>query len=120
MLIYHIARKFGRELNLAVWRSTFGTTKLKSANTSYLHIIIPMAIPYRTTKFKSVNVFAMVILGPIAKLNSRQYFRLYSIVLLSYMTCLFFRHRGPKINAHDFTVLVKNSIEFPTISSGRK
>ena len=35
----HVARKFGRELNLAVWRSTFTTAKLKSVNISYLHTI---------------------------------------------------------------------------------
>ena len=66
MLIYHIARKFGRELNLAVWWSTFGTTKLKSANT-YLHIIIRMVIPYQTTKFKSANVFCNGDFGPNCK-----------------------------------------------------
>ena len=36
-----------------------------------------MAIPYRTAKFKSANIFAMAIWGPTAKFNSRQYFRLY-------------------------------------------
>ena len=37
---YHIARKFGGELNLAVWRSAFATAKLKSANISYSHIYV--------------------------------------------------------------------------------
>ena len=32
LLYYCIAKKFGRELNLAVWRSACTTTKLKSAN----------------------------------------------------------------------------------------
>ena len=36
--LYRIAGKFGGELNLAVWRSTFATAKLKYANISYLHI----------------------------------------------------------------------------------
>ena len=36
------------------------------------------AIPYQTAKFKSANIFSMAILGPTAKFNSRQYFRLYS------------------------------------------
>ena len=36
-----------------------------------------MAIPYRTTKFKSANNFGMAILGPTANFNSRQYFWLY-------------------------------------------
>ena len=39
-----------------------------------------MAIPYRTDKFKSANMFAMAIWEPTAKFNSRQYFRLYSII----------------------------------------
>ena len=38
-----------------------------------------MAIPYRTAKFKSTNIFAMAILGPTAKFNSHQYFRLYDM-----------------------------------------
>ena len=37
LLLYSIAGKFGGELNLAVWRSTFATAKLKSANISYLY-----------------------------------------------------------------------------------
>ena len=36
-----------------------------------------MAIPYQTAKF---NIFGMVIWGPTAKFNSRQYFQLYSII----------------------------------------
>ena len=36
-----------------------------------------MAIPYRTTKFKSANILAMAILGSTTKFNSRQYFQLY-------------------------------------------
>ena len=39
-----------------------------------------MAIPYQTAKFKSANIFAMAILGPITKFNSRQYFWLYGIL----------------------------------------
>ena len=37
---YRIARKFGGELNLAVWRSQLATAKLKSASISYLHIYV--------------------------------------------------------------------------------
>ena len=33
-----IAGKFDGELNLAIWWSTFVTTKLKSANISHLHL----------------------------------------------------------------------------------
>ena len=32
-----------------------------------------VVIPYGTAKFKSANNFAMAILGPTAKFNSRQY-----------------------------------------------
>ena len=64
------SRKFG---GLAVYSTT---TKLKSAKISYSHI--GMAISYQTAKFKSDNILKIiVILGPIAKFNSRQYFRLY-------------------------------------------
>ena len=42
---------------------------------------ICMAIPYRTTRFKSADMFAMAILGPTTKFNSRQYFWLYDIKL---------------------------------------
>ena len=45
---------------------------------AYMYII-PMAIPYQTAKFKYANIIAMVILGPTAKFNSRQYFRLYGM-----------------------------------------
>ena len=37
-----------------------------------------MVIPYWTAKFKSANIFTMVIWDPTAKFNSRQYFQLYS------------------------------------------
>ena len=75
---YRIAGKFGGELNLADWRSVFATAKLKSANISYLHInIIRMAIPYRTAKFRSTNIVAIVILAPTAKFNSRQLYGIY-------------------------------------------
>ena len=43
---------------------------------AYIHV----AIPYRTAKFKSANIFAIAIWGPTAKFNSRQYFRLYGIM----------------------------------------
>ena len=36
-----------------------------------------MVILYQTAKFKSANIFAVVIWGPTAKFNSRQYFQLY-------------------------------------------
>ena len=36
-----------------------------------------MAIPYRTAKFKFANIFAMVILGPTTKFNSRQLYSIY-------------------------------------------
>ena len=45
-----IAEKFGGELDLAVWQLAPTTARLKSTNTH-------MAIPYRTTKYKSANIF---------------------------------------------------------------
>ena len=39
-----------------------------------------MVIPYWTDKFKSVNIFAMAIWGPLAEFNSCQYFQLYGIL----------------------------------------
>ena len=81
-IIYRIARKFG---SLVV---QLATTKLKSANISYLHIYICVSIPYRTAKFISTNIFTMAIYGPIAKFNSRQYFRLYSMRVISYFPCM--------------------------------
>ena len=79
---YRIAGKFGGELNLAVWRSTFATAKLKCANISYLHIYM-----WRSrTEPPNLNppiFFAIAIWGPTAKFNSRQYFRLYGIQRVS-------------------------------------
>ena len=48
---------------------------------NFLLAYIHMAIPYRTSKFKSANILAIVILGSTAKFNSRQYFQLYGIYL---------------------------------------
>ena len=39
-IAYRIAGKFGRELNLADWRTDWATAKLKSAKISYLHIYV--------------------------------------------------------------------------------
>ena len=47
-----------------------------------------MAIPYQTAKFKSTNIFAMVILGPTAKFNSRQYFGLYGMPRINVLVCI--------------------------------
>ena len=66
--------KFG---SLAVYITT---AKLKCTKISYSHNI-RMAIPYRTAKFKSATILAIVILGSTAKFNSRQYFRLYGIII---------------------------------------
>ena len=43
------------------------------------HYGIRMAIPYRTGKIKSANIFTMVILGPTAKFKSRQNFWRYGM-----------------------------------------
>ena len=47
-----------------------------------------MAIPYRTAKFISANIFAMVILDPTAKFNSRQYFWLYGNSQWTLLLCM--------------------------------
>ena len=39
-----------------------------------------MVIPYWTAKFKSINIFAIAIWGPLAEFNSCQYFQLYGIL----------------------------------------
>ena len=46
---------------------------------NFLLTYIRMAIPYRTAKFKSVNILAIVIWGSTAKFNSHQYFWLYGM-----------------------------------------
>ena len=45
----------------------------------FLHAYIRIAIPYRTAKFKSANIFARADSRRFAKFNSLQIFRLYSI-----------------------------------------
>ena len=67
---YRIAGKFGRELNLAVWRSI-----LQLPN--FLLAYIRMEIPYQTATFKPANILPIAILGSTTKFNFRQYFRLY-------------------------------------------
>ena len=47
-----------------------------------IYIRTCMAIPYWPAKFKYANTFAMVIWGPTAEFNSRQYFRLYGTIIL--------------------------------------
>ena len=65
----YIARKFG---GLTVYITT---TKLKIRHNFLLaYIRTCMAIPYRTAKFKSVNILAIAILGSTAKFNSCQLF----------------------------------------------
>ena len=64
---YCIARKFGGELNLAVWRFTFAAVKLKSANISYLHVyILCMAIPYtQSPNLIPTNISGCTVLSSI-------------------------------------------------------
>ena len=75
---YRIARKFG---GLTVCLCNRQIKIRQYFLLAYIH----MAIPYRTAKFKSANIFAMVILGSTAKFNSRQYFRLYGIMYYMYL-----------------------------------
>lgn len=56
---YCLARKFGRELNLAVWWTVFAAVKLKPSYISYLHAYITLkAIPYRVANVRSTNAVA--------------------------------------------------------------
>ena len=50
--------KLWQGIKLAVWWSIVVIAKLKSSNISYLHIIICIVIPYRTSKF---NIFAKAV-----------------------------------------------------------
>ena len=54
-MYYHIAEKFGGELNLVVWQSNFAIVKLTPANISHFYNMC-MVIPYQTVKFKSTNM----------------------------------------------------------------
>ena len=85
--IYRIDGKFGGELNLAVWRSSFATTKLKSTNISYLHIYIWRSL----TKLPNLNppIFLHWQFGTQPpNFNSHRYFRLYGMLSVMHATCL--------------------------------
>ena len=86
VLLYCIAGKFGRELNLAVWRSHFTIAKLKSTKISSVRAYVCMAIPYQTAKLKSANIIVMPVWEQTAKFNSRQYFWLYGTLFLTCIT----------------------------------
>ena len=58
----------------------------------------------KTAKFKSANIFAMVIWGPTAKFNSRQYFRLYGNPKNS---IFFLFKQGNWINLNNIGILCK-------------
>ena len=78
------SRKIWRRIKFGGLAVYITTAKLKSAKISYSHTYIIMAIPYRTMKFKSANILAIIaILSSTAKFNSRQYFRLYGMDTLS-------------------------------------
>ena len=68
---YLIAGNFGGELNLAFWRSVYLCDRQIKIHQYLILAYIQMAIPYPTAKFKSANIFAMVIWGPTAKFNSQ-------------------------------------------------
>ena len=58
-----------------------------------IHMVyIHMAIPYRTTKFKSANTFISAAQDQTAKLKDRQYFWLYGI----------FGHGHNRSSVHDY------------------
>ena len=78
VMYYCRAGKFGGELKFGSLAVCLCNRQIKICQyflLAYIHIVIP----YRTT---TANIFAMAILGPTAKFNSCQNFRLYSITLL--------------------------------------
>ena len=77
------SRKIWWGIKFGGWVVYITTAKLRSTKISYSHTIIRMAIPYRTAKFKSANIFLIVIWGSTAKFNARQYFRLYGSACLN-------------------------------------
>ena len=83
---YHITGKFGGELNFAVWRSAFTTTKLKSANISYLHIYVWRSL----TELPNLNLNLPIFLQWWfwAQPPTRQHFRLYSIIFCRHLKFL--------------------------------
>ena len=70
---YRIARKFGGELNMAVYITT---AKLKLGKISHLHIHV-----WRS-RIELPNLNPIAILGSTAKFNSLQYFWLYVMVMV--------------------------------------
>ena len=74
---YWWGHKFG---SLAVGEAT---VKLK-IHQYFVHTNIHMAIPYRTAKFKSANIFVSVAQDQTTKFKDCQYFRLYGILYSKY------------------------------------
>ena len=72
-IIYYIAGKFGRALNQVAYQSTFANAKL--------------AISYQIAKFKSGNIFVMVIWGPTFNSHgyqSNEVLQIQNLLLLKY------------------------------------
>ena len=100
-LLYRIAGKFDRELNLAVWQSTFATAKLKSTNISYLHIL---HIHVRLSCTKSLNLNLPIFLWN-GDLGPNQLYgvppNLYSVCLSSSPSCVgALPHPGHHLRGH--------------------
>ena len=60
-----------------------------------------MVIPYRTTKLKTANIFAITSLGPITKFNPRQNFQLYGNTF----------YVGNKILSYNYRILWRNDTD---------
>ena len=72
-------QKIWRGIKIWQFGSLYYNRQIKIRQNFLLAYNMCMAIPYRTTKFKSANILKIAILGSTTKFNSRQYFRLYGI-----------------------------------------
>ena len=86
-----------------IWRGIkFGGLVVRAYNRQikvrqyFLHAYIRMAIPYRTAKFKSANIFARADSMRSAKFNSRQIFRLYGTFLCKRINRPYYDNYGYK------------------------
>ena len=113
------SRKIWRELNLAVWRSSLATAKLKSANISYLHIYVwrslteppnlnpPIFLQWRfraqPTNLIPANISGYTVLHWLPKPNS------YCLQHLRFLTQLHtYMHFSPVL----YTVIICNIIMY--------
>ena len=75
--IYHRGRKFGREINLAIWQFMPTTAWLKSANIFLSLVTHTRIYTYdHTAKFRSANISISAAQDQPAKFKDHQYFQL--------------------------------------------